>query len=419
MIEHVFRSARVPRRLQRSLLGLRVFDALTEYLVERGHSATTVQQYVQSVEHFDGWLRRTRRPIEDIGEEVVGEFLRDHLHRCRCSMPACTTLFQVRAALRHLLVVLRRRSWIAPAPPAESAGARLVEEYSQYLHHVRGAADSTRKYCSRYAREFLGVLFAEGPVDISRIQPWTILRFIASHSNRWATGSMKVACTALRSFFRFLQVTGRGSELLVLAVPRIPQWRLSSIPRVLTDDQVNAVLASFDRSTATGLRGYAMITCMAELGLRACEVAALRIDDFRWRDGTITVPATKTRREDVLPLPTPVARAVLAYLRQGRPKSRTRRVFVHHVAPVGVAAGPSVVRQAVVAACARAGLDRKLSCASVFRHTVATRLLRTGSTIKEVADVLRHRSIDTVAIYAKVDLPTLRSVALPWPRGTP
>jgi hypothetical protein len=112
MIEHVFRSARVPRRLQRSLLGLRVFDALTEYLVDRGHSTTTVEQYVQSVEHFDGWLRRTRRPVGDIGEEVVGEFLLEHLYRCRCSMPACTTLFQVRAALRHRLVVLRRRGWI-------------------------------------------------------------------------------------------------------------------------------------------------------------------------------------------------------------------------------------------------------------------------------------------------------------------
>jgi site-specific recombinase XerD len=106
-------------------------------------------------------------------------------------------------------------------------------------------------------------------------------------------------------------------------------------------------------------------------------------------------------------------------LRRGRPTSQTRHVFVHHVAPVGAAAGPSVVRQAIWAACARAGLDRKLSCASVFRHTVATRLLRAGSTLKEVADVLRHRSIDTVAIYAKVDVPTLRSVAQPWPGGTP
>jgi integrase/recombinase XerD len=214
-------------------------------------------------------------------------------------------------------------------------------------------------------------------------------------------------------------VTGRGDERLVQAVPRIPLWRLASIPRVLTDDQVRAVLASFDRSTATGLRDHAMVTCLAALGLRACEVAALRIEDFDWRAGTITVPATKTRRADLLPLPAPVARAVLAYLIRGRPKSSTRRVFVRHVAPVGTAAGPSIVRLAVRYACARAGLDSRLAGPHVFRHTVATRLLRTGATIKEVADVLRHRSIDTVAIYAKVDLPTLCSVVLPWPGATP
>jgi site-specific recombinase XerD len=419
MIEHVFRSARVPRRLQRSLLGLPIFDDVTAYLVGRGHSATTVQQYVQSIEHFDGWLRRTRRPVAEIGEEVVTTFLSDHLRRCRCPVPACTTLFQVRAALRHLLVVLRRRGCIAPQRIATSASARLVEEYSEYLREVRGAAATTCTYYRRYAREFLGVHFLDRPVEISRIQPPAIVRFITDHRERWTTGSMKAASTALRSFFRFLQVTGRGNERLVRAVPRVPLWRLSSIPRLLTDGQVRAILASFDRSTATGLRGHAMTTCMAALGLRACEVAALTIDDFDWRAGTITVPPTKTRREDVLPLPASVARAVLAYLRRGRPTSRTRRVFVRHVAPVGVAAGPSVVRRAVRAACARAGLDQKLSCASVFRHTVATRLLRTGSTIKEVADVLRHRSIDTVAIYAKVDLPTLRSVALPWPGGMP
>jgi site-specific recombinase XerD len=419
MIEQVFRSARVPRRLQRSLLGFRVFDAVTEYLVDRGHPSTTVQQYIQNIEHFDFWLRRTRHPVRHIGEALVGEFLFNHLRRCRCPQPACTTLFQVRAALRHLLEVMRVRGWLSPVRLETSPSAILVEEYSQYLDHVGGAATNTRTYRGRYAREFLAAQFADGPIDIARIHPETVTRFLASHANRWSTGSMKVACTALRSFFRFLLVAGLGSELLVRAVPTIPQWRLSSIPRVLTDHQVKAVLASFDRSTGTGLRGYAMVTCMAELGLRACEVAALRIDDFGWRAGTITLPATKTRREDVLPLPAPVARAVLAYLRRGRPTSLTRRVFVHHVAPLGAPAGPSVVRQAVWAACARAGLDRKLSCASVFRHTLATRLLHAGSTPKEVADVLRHRSIDTVAIYAKVDLPALRSVAQPWPGGTP
>lgn len=419
MIEYLFRSARVRRRLQRSLLGLTVFDEVAAYLIGRRHSASTIQQYIQSIEHFDGWLRRTRHNVAEIREDVVASFLSMHLRQCRCPVPACTTLFQVRAALRHLLVVLRRRGSIAPQRATTSASTKLIEEYSEHLREVRGAAASTCSYYCRYAREFLDVQFTDGPLEISRIRPTDVTRFITDRSTRWSTGSMKAASTALRSFFRFLQMTGRGDERLARSVPTIPLWRLSSIPRVLTENQVRAVLASFDRSAATGRRGYAMTRCMAELGLRACEVAALTIDDFDWRAGTITVPATKTRREDVLPLPASVAHAVLAYLRRGRPTSTTRRVFVRHVAPIGVPAGASVVRRAVQTACARAGLDRKLSCASVFRHTVATRLLRTGSTIKEVADVLRHRSIDTVAIYAKVDLPTLRSVALPWPGCMP
>jgi site-specific recombinase XerD len=421
MIESVFRSTRVRQRLQQSVLGLPVYEAVTAYLVKRRHPIGTVQQYVQSIEHFDRWLRRTHRPILDLGEESVARFLADHLPRCRCPVPACTTHHQVRTSLRHLIRVLRSRGDIAPRrrPEDASASGMLVQEFVEYLRDVRGAATSTSTYYRRYAREFLAVHFADGPVDMERIQPAAVTRFVTERRSRWTTGSMQAASTGLRSFFRFLQVTGRGGEHLVRAVPRIPHWKLSSIPRVLSDAQVRSVLASFDRSTPTGLRGFAMITCLAGLGLRACEVAALSIDDFDWMAGTLTIPATKTRRADVLPLPAHVARAVIAYLRRGRPAASTRRVFVRHVAPVGEPAGPSIVRQTVLGAAVRAGLDPKLSCASVFRHTVATRLLRAGATLKEVADVLRHRGIDTAAIYAKVDLTNLRAVAQAWPGGTP
>lgn len=200
------------------------------------------------------------------------------------------------------------------------------------------------------------------------------------------------------------------------AVPKIAGWRLASIPRLLNDAQVAALLASFDRSTPVGLRGYATTMCLARLGLRACEVSALTLDDIDWRAGTITVPATKTKRADVLPLPEPVARAILAYLRRGRPEASTRQIFVRHATPSG-ATGPGIVRAAVRLAGARVGLAETLASPNVLRHTVATRLLRSGATMKEVADVLRHRSIDTAAIYAKVDIDALRKVAAPWPKG--
>lgn len=323
------------------------------------------------------------------------------------------------AALRQLLIVLRA-SGVAPERPLESSPAlELIEEFRTHLRDVRGAAPATCAYYGRYAQELVATHVGDRVAELSRMPLSTITRFFTERSERWSRGSMKTATTALRSFFRFLLVTGRADVRLVRAVPRIPHWKLASIPRVLTDEQLRAVLASFDRSTSTGLRDHAMVTCLAVLGLRACEVVALRIEDFDWRAGTITVPATKTRREDILPLPASVARAVLAYLRRGRPTGSTRHVFVRHVAPVGIAAGPSIVRRAVRVACARAGLDPRLAGPHAFRHTVATRLLRTGATIKEVADVLRHRSIDTVSIYAKVDLSTLRLVVLPWPGGRP
>jgi site-specific recombinase XerD len=418
MIEQVFRSARVRHRLQQSLLGP-IFNDVMAHLVGRGYAISAVHQYVQSIEHFDRWLRRTHRLATEIDEAVIARFLQGHLPRCRCPAPAGKTSHQVRAALRQLLVVLRARGVTPERRLKSSPALKLIEEFRAHLRDVRGAASATCAYYGRYAQEFVATQVADRIAELPRLPSSAITRFFTERSERWTTSSMKVATTALRSFFRFLLVTGRGDVRLVRAVPMIPLWKLASIPRLLTDEQVRAVLASFDRSTSTGLRDHAMVTCLAALGLRACEVVALRIEDFDWRAGTITVPATKTRREDVLPLPRSVACAVLAYLRRGRPTGRTRHVFVRHVAPVGTAAGPSIVRRAVREACARARIDPRLAGPHVFRHTVATRLLRTGATVKEVADLLRHRSIDTVSIYAKVDLPTLRSVVLPWPGGRP
>jgi integrase len=230
---------------------------------------------------------------------------------------------------------------------------------------------------------------------------------------------MKIAAASLRRFFHYLQAIGRIDDRLARAVPTIAGWKLASVPRVLTEEQVKVVLASFDRSMPVGLRGYATTVCLAHLGLRSCEVAALTLDDIDWRAGTITVPATKTRRADVLPLPAPVAQAIWAYLQHGRPAAPTRRLFLRHATPSGAPVGANIVRNAVRMACVRAGLSASSVTPHMFRHTIATRLVRSGATMKEVADVLRHRSIDSAAIYAKLDIGALREVAAPWPRRTP
>lgn len=418
MIETMFRSARVVRRMRGGRLGA-ALDDLVAYLIERGHPTSTIHLYVQGVQHFDAWLRRTRRALTDVDEALIDNFLRRHLPRCHCPPPCATSVHVVRSSLRHLLVVLRRAGHVpepAPNDVEPETADRIVQEFTAHLRDARGAAATTCASSARFAREFLADQFGRGRIDFARVKSSRVVAFFAARGGRWSPGSMKVAASSLRRFFRYLQMVGRVDARLVHAVPKIAAWRLASIPRLLTDVQVAALLASFDRSTPVGLRGYATTMCLARLGLRACEVSALTLEDIDWRAGTITVPSTKTKRADLLPLPDPVARAILAYLRGGRPKTSSRQIFLRHATPSGPTR-PGIVRAAVRLAGARVGLAESLASPNVLRHTIATRLLRCGASMKEVADVLRHRSIDTAAIYAKVDVSALRKVAAPWPKG--
>jgi site-specific recombinase XerD len=188
---------------------------------------------------------------------------------------------------------------------------------------------------------------------------------------------------------------------------------------LLDDARLRDLFAAFDRTTTTGRRDYAIAVCFTHLALRAGEVARISLDDIEWRSRVLTVAAGKARCADRLPIPTHLVAALADYVRHGRPKTNTRAIFVHHRAPVGAALGVSGVRGAMRQAYARAGFDHRLTGTHVLRHTAATNLLRAGASMKEIADVLRHRSLDTSAIYAKVDIPALCSVAVPWPEVRP
>jgi integrase/recombinase XerD len=414
MIEQVF-SERVVHRMRGSWLGKEAFDELVADLLQQGYARTTIQQYVQSVEHFDGWLRRTGCEPTDLDETLVAKFLRHHLPRCRCPRPRATTLHQVRTALRLLLAALRRKGRLAPGIALESESEKTIREFCVHLRDTQGLALATQASSAQFVREFLAENSRGGVFDAKRIDAHAVVRFFAARGDRWSPGSMNIAASSLRRFFRYLELTGRADGRAVQWVPSIAKWSLASIPNILTDAQLKALIASFDRSTAVGLRGYATTICLAHLGLRACEVSALTLDDINWRAGTIRIPATKTRRADVLPLPAIVARAILRYLKHGRPALKTRQIFVRHATPCGTT-GPRIIRTAVRLAGARIGLAPGLACPNALRHTMATRLLRAGASMKDVADVLRHRSIDTAAIYAKVDIGSLRGVAAEWPR---
>jgi integrase len=266
----------------------------------------------------------------------------------------------------------------------------------------------------RYLRDFLIDRFGSGPVRTGSPTPAEIVRFMGHYTAGWAPASIKQAAQSLRSYFAFRASQGEATGALMAALPSVAQWRLASLPQVLRPEEVERLLQAFDRSRATGQRDYAMTRCLLDLGLRRTEVARLRLEDIDWRAATVQIHA-KGKRIDRLPLPEATARAIAAYLQTGRPPTRRRELFVRHRPPIDAPAGPDIVRNAVREAAKRCGLEHRIRGTHILRHTLAGRLVQGGARFKDIADLLRHRNLDTATIYAKVDLEALARVAQPWP----
>lgn len=294
----------------------------------------------------------------------------------------------------------------------------VVEAYGEHLRRTRGLRDTTVRNYKWYARSFVAGALGGDPVDLSLLMPSDTVRFISSMAVRWAPSTMKTVRTALRSFLRYLAVRGIGDERLAAALPRVARWRLASLPCGLDETQLARLLDSLkdDGGRPCGARDRAIVWCLATLGLRPGEVARLRLGDIDWRAATLTVSQRKSRRGAVLPLPARAGEAVAGYLRGHRPVTEAREVFVQHVGPRrGEPIGATAVSEVVARAMDRAGVDAPMTGAYVLRHTVASRMVTAGVSLKEVADVLGHQDLDTTAIYAKLDLPSLREVAAAWP----
>lgn len=296
----------------------------------------------------------------------------------------------------------------------------LIEAFEQHQRRTRGLRDQTLHGYACFVRGLIREALGDDPIDVRRLGTSDVIRFVCTMTGRFSPRSMKAVSTALRSLFRFLRTEGVCDGRLEAAIPAVAHWRLSSLPRCLSDEQLEAVLASFGGSTPCVLRDRAIVLCLATLGLRPGEVAELRLEDIDWRRGTIQLRTRKTRRGEVLPLPRDAGRALVDYLRRERPKTGERRVFVQRLGHRrGAPVSSGVVSAAVVRALRRAGVEAPLEGAYIFRHTVASRMVRRGVSLKEVGDFLGHRSLDTTMIYAKLDVPALSEVALPWPEVTP
>jgi site-specific recombinase XerD len=353
-------------------------------------------------------------PLARIDEVSVAIFLDDHLPSCACTGPVRHDRADHSAALGHLLLVLRAQGAIAHPPVSTAPVDEELRRYDEHMDHVRGLAPCTRSSALRIVGRLLSERFDDAAIDIAAIKPEHVRRFFAEQATLYRKpADAGCVVSSLRGYFRYRASLGDRVHGLIGALSYPANWALSSLPKKLSDEEVAQLVGSLNNPCRAMRRACAIVRCALDLGLRSSEVAQLSLDDIDWQAGTITLRHTKGRRVDILPLPAATGEAIAKYLELERPRTSNRAIFVRNVAPRDEPIGADLLRKTIHQAYARAGLPYTRS--HLLRHTMANRLLAGGSSLKEVADVLRHRSLNTAMIYAKLDSRNLAAVALPWP----
>ena len=359
---------------------------------------------------FARWTQVERVAVEDLDDLHLTAFVGRRPHRPRARVE--------RRTLRQFLAHMRGARGLPPLRASRPASPAddLAQRYVAYLRSDRGLAENSVLVYAPFVRDFLTHRVAKaGSLALDALDGETIRAFlierIAKRSSEWA----RLLSVALRSLLRFLFLRGETPRDLSAAVPTVRTYRQSTVPALLSPEEVERVLAAPDRSTTRGRRDYAILLLLARLGLRAGEIVSLELGDLRWRAGEIVVRG-KGPRVDQVPLLADVGDAVARYLREDRVASASPRVFLRLIPPRVGLARPCAIDHVVRLALARAGVPpRPRRVAHLFRHSLATRMIRHGASIAEIAEVLRHRSQSSTAIYAKVSFEALRTVARPWP----
>lgn len=289
--------------------------------------------------------------------------------------------------------------------------------FDEHLRRSRGVCPGTRRNYARFVGAFLDAAFPDGRVEVEQIGVRDVVNFVGAATGRYQPRTVELVATSLRSFFRFLRAAGLRMDRLEDAVPMVPHRR-SGLVRHLEPGRLEQLMVSLDSCSARGLRDRAIILCMARLGLRASEVAQLRLEDIDWCNATVRVRVRKTGHGALLPLTAEVGTALADYLQHARPDTTARQVFVLHRLRAGAPISSSIVGHAVDNALRHAGMAAPMRGANLLRHSLATELLDQGASLREIADLLGHSSLATTRIYASVDVAALREVALPWPQAT-
>ena len=377
-----------------------------------GYARASIHRQVRIAACFSHWLKQGGVRLRSITLDHAARYLRYRARRVRIVAGDFAALSHLIDFLRSEGVVPAKKITVRRLSPIE----QCAQAYEQYLREARALARATIVNYVPFIRNFLHDCFGDGAVTLAHLSAGDVVKFVQRQARRLHRKRAKLMTTALRSFLNYLRYSGDVRLDLAAAVPVVPNWSMTSIPRAIATDQVRQLLASIDRRTAIGRRDYAILLLLARLGLRSGEVAFLKLDDIDWNVGRLSVCGKTGLRSD-LPLSEEVGQAIAAYLKHGRPQSTSRCVFLRAKAPNECFQGASGVGSIVRHSLLRAGIDAPTRGTHQFRHGLATEMLRQGASLGEIGEVLGHHHPQTTKIYTKVDIKALRTLAVPWPGG--
>jgi len=409
MIEHFFSDPKFLRRCRSGPLGPHL-DGFAGQLVHKGYTRYSGQGIIRIVVQLNDWLAAKGLSLQELGEDQISAFRAHRKKRLRSHHGERGTCQLLLRTLREAEVIAE-----APDPALNDPVERLVRSYAGYLAQERALSQTTIGHRLPVVRGFLSRRFKSKRLRLEALRSGDITRFVLQTVQERGRDHAQLVTTTLRSFLDYLYLEGRLTTPLRAAVPTVASWRHLDLPGFLEPEQVERLLRHCDRSNIGGRRDYAILLLLARLGLRAHEVRHLTLEDINWASGELLIRG-KGGRQDRLPLPPDVGRAVAAYLKEGRPRCSCRCVFVRLLAPhQGLTS--QTIASVVERTLARAQISSTHRGAHLLRHSLATRMLRGGASLTQIGQVLRHQRTDTTEIYARVDQNALRTLAQPWPGG--
>lgn len=412
MLEYFLKSAHWLARARSSSAGP-YLEGFAAALREIGYCQRVGAWCITYAVHLGLWAAAGDVPIRALDERAVREFLA-HLPRCRCAGQRAG-VHAVARARTDVFVQYLRAAGVVQVPAHEAvATPALVTGFCEWMQRQRGITDTTLRH---YRRTAIALMARLGD-DPARYEAGSLRVAVREVTGGHGAGMAKHVATVARAFLRYLAVEGRCRAGLEAAILPVASWSLASLPRYVSAEAVQRIIDSCDPDQPVGARDRAILLLLARLGLRGGDIVRMRLSDIDWANARVRV-AGKGRREVSLPLPQEVGDAILAYLRGRRPVAGCDRVFLRARAPWRALANSSSVSVIAERAIVRAGVSTPTHGAHLLRHSAATSMLREGVSLPSIGIVLRHRSVETTAHYAKVDVELLRSVAQPWLGGAP